>query len=287
MKAKEEIRANIRQTYGNIATQRGYGKDAGTPQTCCSSAEPGKENKQSACGCSGKDLKPAEISAFLGYSKEDLETVPDGANLGLGCGSPKTIASIKKGEVVVDLGSGGGFDCFLAASEVGDRGRVIGVDMTPEMISRARMNKEKAAADNVEFRLGEIEHLPVGDNVADLMISNCVINLSPEKSQVYRDAFRVLKPGGRLAVSDIVALKPLPENIQKDLAMVSACIGGAATIEDTKNMLKQAGFEKISITPKKVSQELIDEWLPGSRAGEYVVSAYIQAQKPANNPTAG
>lgn len=147
-------------------------------------------------------------------------------------------------------------------------------------------NREKKA-DNVEFRLGEIEHLPVGDNVADLLISNCVINLSPEKSQVYRDAFRVLKPGGRLAVSDIVALKPLPENIQKDLAMVSACIGGAATIEDTKNMLKQAGFEKISITPKEVSQELIDEWLPGSRTGEYVVSAYIQAQKPINNPTAG
>jgi len=220
-----------------------------------------------------------EISAFLGYSKEDLETVPDGANLGLGCGNPNTIASIEEGEVVVDLGSGGGFDCFLAANEVGDKGRVIGVDMTPEMITLARMNKEKTGADNVEFRLGEIEHLPVEDNTADLVISNCVINLSPEKPKVYKDAFRVLKPGGRLAVSDIVALNPLPEDIQKDLAMVSACIGGAATIEDTKSMLKQVGFEDISITPKKISQELIDEFFPGSLAGEYVVSSDIQAQE--------
>jgi SAM-dependent methyltransferase len=183
----------------------------------------------------------------------------------------------------VDLGSGGGFDCFLAAREVGARGRVIGVDITPEMISRARMNKEKTGFENVEFRLGEIEHLPIEDNLADLIVSNCVINLSPEKKQVYQDAFRVLKPGGRLAVSDIVALKPLPEHIQKDLALVSACIGGAATIEETQRMLKEAGFEDIIITPKRIGQELINEYLPGSPAGEYVASASIQAQKPIKN----
>ncbi len=226
MKTREEIRENVRQTYGNIATQGGYGEAPKMSQACCGPTEPGNLSRQAARGCSGEGLRPEEISASLGYSKEDLETVPDGANLGLGCGSPKTIASIKEGEVVVDLGSGGGFDCFLAANEVGDKGRVIGVDMTPEMVTLARMNTEKAGVDNVEFRLGEIEHLPVGDNVADLIISNCVINLSPEKSKVYKDAFRVLKPGGRLAVSDIVAFKPLPEGIQEDLAMVSACIGG-------------------------------------------------------------
>ena len=281
---KEEIKNAVRETYGNIAAQGGHGEAPGMSQACCVPIEPGNPNEQPAsCGSSGKNLGPEVISAFLGYSKEDLEAVPDGANLGLGCGSPKTIASIKEGEVVVDLGSGGGFDCFLAANEVGDKGRVIGVDMTPEMITLARMNKEKAGADNVEFRLGEIEHLPVGDNVADLIISNCVINLSPEKPKVYKDVFRVLKPGGRLAVSDIVALKPLPEDIQKDLAMVSACIGGAATIEDTKSILKHAGFEEISIIPKKISQELINDWLPGSRAGEYIVSADIQAKKPVSH----
>ncbi len=224
MKTKEEIRENVRWTYGVAAIQGGLGKDAGMPSSCCGPARQGKEDKGSTPG--GNGLNPVEVSAAVGYSKEDLETAPDGANLGLGCGSPKTIASIKEGEVVVDLGSGGGFDCFLAAREVGDNGRVIGVDMTPEMVSRARKNKKKAGADNVEFRLGEIEHLPVGDNVADLIISNCVINLSPEKPLVYKDAFRTLKPGGGIAVSDIVALEPIPEEIQSDLAMVSACMGG-------------------------------------------------------------
>jgi len=168
----------------------------------------------------------------------------------------------------------------LAARETGDKGLVIGVDMTPEMVTKARENKAKAKVENVEFRLGEIEHLPVEDNLADLIISNCVINLSPEKHKVYKDTFRVLKPGGRLAISDIVVLKELPETIKQDLSMVSACIGGAATIEDTKLMLKEAGFNDINISPKKVSQKLIDEWLPGSRVGEYVVSAYIEAKKP-------
>jgi len=279
MDRKEEVRENVRQTYGNIAVQGGNGSGAGIFRSCCGP----NQSSLPACGCGQGDINADQTSAFLGYSQKDLKTVPNGANLGLGCGNPQVIASIKPDEVVVDLGSGGGFDCFLAARKVGANGQVIGVDMTPEMISRARMNKEKAAVENVEFRLGEIEHLPVGDNVADLIISNCVINLSPEKRQVYLDAFRVLKPGGRLAVSDIVAQKPLPEDIQKDLALVSACIGGAATIEDTHKMLKQAGFENISITPQKISQELIDEMLPGSLVGEYVVSANILAQKLARN----
>ncbi len=280
MNQKEEVRANVRQTYGNIAIQGSNSIDMGISQSCCGPSKSKNQSNLPVCGCGQQEFDVNQISAFLGYSKENLETVPDGANLGLGCGNPQAIAAIQPDEVVVDLGSGGGFDCFLAAREVGPDGRVIGVDMTPEMINRARMNQEKAALENVEFRLGEIEHLPVGDNVADLIISNCVINLSPEKRQAYQDAFRVLKPGGRLAVSDIVARKPLPEDIKKDLALVSACIGGAASIEDTQTMLKQAGFENISITPRKISRELIDEILPGSPAGGIVVSANIQAQKP-------
>jgi SAM-dependent methyltransferase len=183
---------------------------------------------------------------------------------------------------VVDLGSGGGFDCFLAAKQVGKTGQVIGVDMTPDMLSKARANAEKMQAENVEFRLGEIEHLPVADNSTDIIMSNCVINLSPDKQEVYRDAFRILKPGGRLAISDIVALAPLPEDIQQNLALVSACVGGAATLDDTRAMLTQVGFENIKITPKDESRKIISQWTPGENknAGDYVVSAYIEAIKP-------
>ncbi len=280
METKEKIKKSVIQIYGNIATRGGYKKDSIIASSCCGSGQPEPGEKQMSCGCGGENVDPDQMSAFLGYSKEDMESVPEGSNLGLGCGSPKTIASIKKGETIIDLGAGGGFDCFLAARETGNKGLVIGVDMTPEMVAKARENKAKVKAENVEFRLGEIEHLPVEDNLADLIISNCVINLSPEKHKVYQEAFRVLKPGGRFVISDIVALKELPETIKQDLSMVSACIGGAATIEDTKLMLKKAGFNDINITPKKVSQEVIDEWLQGSRVGEYVVSSYIEAKKP-------
>ncbi len=280
MQINEKIRESVRQTYGKVAKKGKYVQEQINHPSCCGTPKKPVVGQQTGCGCGSKEFDPEQMSAYLGYSKEDLNAVPEGSNLGLGCGNPKTIASIKKGEIVIDLGSGGGFDCFLAARETGENGRVIGVDMTPDMVTLARANKEKMKAGNVEFRLGEIEHLPVKDNVADLIISNCVINLSPEKQQVFSDAFRVLKPGGRMAISDIVALKPLPEDVKQDLSLVSACIGGAATIEETTLMLTKSGFEKILITPERISREQIDEWLPESRAGEFVASAYIEAQKP-------
>ncbi len=285
MQTEEKIRQSVRQTYGNVAKQGHFDQSqlsgsALSGSGCCGSGPTEDDNQAAGCGCGTNLIDPKLISRNLGYTKQDLESVPEGANLGLGCGSPKTIAEIVEGETVIDLGSGGGFDCFLAAKEVGKTGNVIGVDMTAEMISRSRENAFKANVSNVEFRLGEIEHLPIEDSMADLIMSNCVINLSPAKEQVFKDAFRVLKPGGRLAISDILALKPLPDEIKKDLSLVSACIGGAATIHHTKQMLKDAGFEEIIITPKVISQALIDEWLPESRVGEYVASTYIEAKKP-------
>ncbi|MCP4671299.1 MAG: arsenite methyltransferase [Desulfobacula sp.] len=279
MQTEEKIRQTVRQTYGNVARQGHFDQSQLPNSHCCGSNLEPIESQSIGCGCGANPIDPKILSTQLGYTKEDMEAVPDGANLGLGCGSPKTIANIAAGETVIDLGSGGGFDCFLAAKEVGENGKVIGVDMTAEMISRSRENASKANVQNVEFRLGEIEHLPLEDGVADLIMSNCVINLSPAKQHVFNDAFRVLKPGGRIAISDILATKPLPDDIKKDLSLVSACIGGAATIAKTKQMLETAGFDHIRITPKTVSQELIDEWLPQSRVGEYVVSAYIEARK--------
>jgi SAM-dependent methyltransferase len=221
----------------------------------------------------------------MGYSQADLKTMPEGANMGLGCGNPVALASLRPGETVVDLGSGGGFDCFLAAKAVGRNGRIIGVDMTPDMIDKARNNAEKTGAENVEFRLGEIEHLPVADNTADIIMSNCVINLSPDKQHVYQEAFRVLKPGGRLAISDVLATAELPNSIKKDLALVGACIGGAATIDTTKELLESAGFEDIGIDVNDHSRKLIREWDPSKteKATDYVVSASIQAFKPASS----
>jgi ubiquinone/menaquinone biosynthesis C-methylase UbiE len=222
------------------------------------------------------------MSAIMGYSKEDLASVPQGANMGLGCGNPVALASLKPGETVVDLGSGGGFDCFLAAKQVGDTGRVIGVDMTPDMVSKARKNAEKMEMNYVEFRLGEIEILPIAADTADIIMSNCVINLSPDKLSVYREAYRVLKPGGRLSISDVLATATLPDEVQKDLALVAACVGGAETIDDTEKLLKEAGFRNIKIRPNAESRELIRQWDPSKseNAVDYVVSAYIEAIKP-------
>ncbi|RJQ86490.1 MAG: methyltransferase domain-containing protein [Desulfobacteraceae bacterium] len=258
------IRQAVRNRYGEIAK-------AGSRS--CGCAQPS--------GCCGSDqATPDRIAKALGYSGKDLEGLPEGANMGLGCGNPKALASLQPGETVLDLGSGGGFDCFLAARQIGAKGRVIGVDMTPEMVSKARENAAKMGVPTVEFRLGEIEHLPVADATIDVILSNCVINLSPDKAQVYREAFRVLKPGGRLAVSDVVATAPLPQEIRTDLALVSACIGGAETVAGLEEILRQAGFAEIRIQVVDESRRFIKEWVPGKRIEDYIVSAHIQAVKP-------
>lgn len=260
----DEVRRAVRESYGKIA-----------------------ENKQKGCGCSAsgccgspKEATAEDLSLALGYSKEDLAIVPQGANLGLGCGDPRAIASLREGETVLDLGSGAGFDCFLAAKAVGEKGRVIGVDMTQEMVSKAQENAQKAGLSNIEFRLGEIENLPVADEVIDVIISNCVINLSPEKEKVFAEAYRVLKPGGRLAISDIVATAELPKKVKQDLALYTACMAGASLIADLESMLQKAGFESIMIKPKDESREFIKNWSPGHEIEDYVVSASIEASKP-------
>lgn len=205
--------------------------------------------------------------------------MPDGANLGLGCGNPQAIAALKPGETVLDLGSGAGFDAFLAARAVGFQGRVIGVDMTPEMVSKARKNQANGGFENVEFRLGEIENLPVANETVDVIISNCVINLSPDKRRVFREAFRVLKPGGRLAVSDIVALAPIPEELRQDWELYTGCVAGASRADELEEMLKQAGFGNIQIVPQGESREVIADWFPGRKVEDFVASANIEAVK--------
>jgi SAM-dependent methyltransferase len=221
-----------------------------------------------------------DAARTLGYTEEEITAVPQGSNLGLGCGNPQAIASLKAGETVLDLGSGAGFDAFLAARQVGDSGFVIGVDMTPDMVAKARGNAEKCGFQNVEFRLGEIEHLPVADNSVDVIISNCVINLSPEKAKVFEEAFRVLKPGGRLAISDIVATAELPEEARHNLALYTGCVAGASLIGDTERMLTESGFTQIQIKPKDESRSFIRDWVPGGHVEDYVVSAAIEARKP-------
>ncbi len=277
---KEEIRKAVRDSYGKVARLGTKASGLSSALSCCGEQGVSDTQISLASCCGGPGFTPKQISKAMGYSKDDLESIPEGANLGLGCGNPVALASLKPGETVVDLGSGGGFDCFLAANEVGKDGKVIGIDMTPDMISKARKNAQDADIENVEFRLGEIEHLPVADNSADIIMSNCVINLSPDKKSVYKDAFRVLKPGGRVAISDILTTQELPSEIKNDLALYSACVGGAATIESTVTMLEQTGFCDIIIDAKEESKKIINEWLPGTNIGDYIVSAYIEAKKP-------
>jgi arsenite methyltransferase len=229
----EKVRKAVREGYAEIARRK---------TSCCAS--------KSCCG-SPADMTQT-ISKAIGYSDEELESVPDGANLGLGCGNPVALASLAEGEVVLDLGSGAGFDCFLAASKVGPKGRVIGVDMTPEMVEKARENAEKSGYKNVEFRLGEIENLPAGDSSVDAIISNCVINLSPDKAKVFREAYRVLKPGGRLMVSDIVLLKELPDFIISSVAAYVGCISGAMMRDEYLGTIKGAGFQDVKLLEESV-----------------------------------
>jgi AhpD family alkylhydroperoxidase len=254
----DAVRSTVRARYAQIATRGG---------SCCGSA----------CDGAPEPLGKASASAALGYSTDEMNAVPAGSNLGLGCGNPQALAELRPGEVVLDLGSGGGFDCFLAAAQVGADGRVIGVDMTAEMVSTARANAAQGEYANVEFRLGEIEHLPVADGAVDVILSNCVVNLSPDKPQVYREAFRVLRPGGRLAISDVVALQPLPATVTSNLDAHCGCVAGAALLSDLQQMLGAAGFVDIDIRLKEESREFIKTWFPGSGVEDFVLSADIRA----------
>ena len=256
------MRDAVRERYGRVPQQ-----DAGG---CVPSS-----------GCCGSSA-PVDAAAWaLGYGRADTAAVPEGSNLGLGCGNPNGIAGLRPGEVVLDLGSGAGFDAFLAARAVGPTGRVIGVDMTAEMLQTARANLQKSGAANVEFRLGEIEHLPLADASVDVVLSNCVINLSPEKPRVFAEAFRVLRPGGRLAISDVVARGPLPAELRHDLDLYAGCIAGAAPIAELEAMLAAAGFADVRIRPKDELGDVVDGWFPGRGLAAHVASADITATKPA------
>ncbi len=265
----EAVRQAVRKTYGEVA-RAGAGCGCSGSSCCAPGDSPAAEDVATA----------EDIAAGLGYSGADVSSVPEEANMGLGCGNPQAIASLRPGEAVLDLGSGGGFDCFLAARAVGENGRVVGVDMTAEMITKARENAAKAGPGNVEFRLGEIENLPVADGEVDAVMSNCVINLSPDKPRVYREAFRVLKPGGRLAIFDMVATAPLPEEVRNDLALYAGCVAGALQVDELRSMLEEAGFVDIRIRPRDESKKLIREWSPGGDIADFVVSASIEAVKP-------
>ncbi|MCH7960149.1 MAG: arsenite methyltransferase [Candidatus Hydrogenedentes bacterium] len=233
---KSDVKKNVRERYASVVTES---------TSCCGSPA---ADATACCGTAPED----ERSGLVGYSQEELDSLPEGANLGLGCGNPLAFSSIREGDTVVDLGSGGGIDCFLAAKQVGESGNVIGIDMTPEMLERARANAEKGGYTNVEFRLGEIEALPVADATVDLVISNCVINLSPEKDRVFREIFRVLKPGGQFFVSDIVLKKPLPEVIQQSVAAYAGCVAGALLKEDYLQTITDAGFSEPTVLSEDV-----------------------------------
>lgn len=236
-----EIKKAVRDGYGNIATR----------------------NDGCGCGCACGTATPSteEASRAVGYTSDQMESVPEGANLGLGCGNPTGLASLQPGETVLDLGSGAGFDCFLAANQVGETGRVIGVDMTPEMLDKARHNAVESGRTNVEFRLGEIEHLPVADNIIDAIISNCVINLAPDKEQVFREAYRTLKPGGRVMLSDVVLTAPITAGLRGNLPAYIGCIAGAIPVENYEDGLRRAGFHSVEVLNKNADQTRI--WAEG------------------------
>jgi arsenite methyltransferase len=266
--------------------REGYGKIAEKDLACCSGV--------SCCGSSPESA--TELAKYVGYTAEELSTLPEGANMGLSCGNPNALAALRPGEVVLDLGSGGGFDVFIAARKVGASGRAIGVDMTPEMLAKARKNignyRERSGLDNVEFRLGEIEHLPLRDNSVDVVISNCVLNLSPDKAQVWREIARVLKPGGRVAVSDLALLRPLPSEVMGMIEALVGCVAGAVLVSDTERMARDSGLIQIQLNTKKDYVEAMTDWndplyakivaqLPaGSGPADYITSLEVTARKP-------
>ena len=264
---EDEVKKLVRKRYGGIA-----GGESGC----------GCNPEQSCCGEDVSAVNGLEAFQSFGYNARDVNEYfgSDGV-AGLSCGNPIVIAEIREGETVLDLGSGMGFDCYLASLAVGASGHVIGVDMTPEMIEKARVKlKEEGGPGNIEFRLGEIEKLPIEDESIDVIISNCVINLSPDKADVFREAYRVLKRGGRIAVSDVIALQELPEEIRDDPDMHCSCIAGALQAEEVERLMKDAGFEGIEIHPKGESRDIVDGWAPGRHIGDYIVSAEIIAVKP-------
>jgi SAM-dependent methyltransferase len=252
----DEVRAVVRKRYGEIARDEAPG-----------------------CGCEPSGCG-GPASEAIGYAAADRAAAPEGADLGLGCGNPQAIAELAPGETVLDLGAGAGFDVFLAARRVGPTGRVIGVDMTPEMVSRARSYALEDGVENVDFRLGEIEHLPVADGSVDVILSNCVINLSPDQAAVYREAFRVLRPGGRLAIADVVALAPMPDELKQDVAALTGCVAGAARVEEVEAHLAAAGFRDVSVDIDDRSRDVVRDWMPGRGLENLVASARIRAAKP-------
>jgi len=270
----------------------------------CCAGDPGAGGGEVGGGggcCGPTTLTPEQVALAVGYARDDLTVLPDGANMGLSCGNPTALASLTPGEIVLDLGSGGGLDCFVAGPKVGAAGRVIGVDMTPDMLTKARSHlpgyRAQTGLDNVEFRLGEIEHLPVPDASVDVVISNCVINLSPDKRQVWREIARVLKPGGRVAVSDLALLKPLPTAVRDDLEALVGCIAGADLIDDVRAAVLDAGLNDLHMTAKPQYIEAMTNWqdplykkvaaaLPeGSHVGDYVVSLDIAARATTDRTT--
>lgn len=275
---EQTIREQVRDGYAKIAT---------TDASCCGSG----------VSCCGSSPEAAEtLVRHIGYSTEDLAVLPDGTNMGLSCGNPTALAALKPGEVVLDLGAGGGFDVFIAGSKVGAAGRAIGVDMTPEMLAKARRNtatySERTGLHNVEFRLGEIEHLPVADASVDVVISNCVLNLSPDKPQVWREIARVLKPGGRVAVSDMALLKPLPESVEKMIEALIGCVAGAVLVDETERMAGAAGLTEIKLTPKAdyvkgmtdwndpLYREIVNHLPSGTQPADFITSLEVNARKP-------
>ncbi len=275
---QEKIREAVREGYSQIAKSSSCGCGTGGTGVCC-----------------GSESSAAQVAQAVGYSEAELATLPDGANMGLSCGNPTAVASLQPGEVVLDLGSGGGFDVFIAGQKIGPTGRVIGVDMTPDMVVKARRNtaayRERTGLDNVEFRLGEIEHLPVADASVDVVISNCVLNLSPDKPQVWSEIGRVLKPGGRVAVSDLALLKPLPDEVLRMVEALIGCVAGAVLLDDTRQMAEEAGLTEIALTPKAGYVDAMVDWndplyrkiiehLPvGTKAGDYIASVDVVARK--------
>jgi len=282
--AEDAVRDMVREGYAAIAEKGSWRK----------AADAGCGSGGGCCGAS--NLEASTLARNIGYSKDELAAAPEGANMGLSCGNPTAIASLLPGEFVLDLGSGGGFDVFIAGAKVGSTGRVIGVDMTPEMISKARRNtaayRQQSGLDNVEFRLGDIEHLPVADASVDVVISNCVLNLSPDKPQVWREIARVLKPDGRVAVSDLALLQPLPVAVRHMVEALVGCVAGAVLVEETRRMIHDAGLADIKLTPKPQYIKAMADWddplylkvaeaLPvGSTASDFITSLDVAARKP-------